>query len=117
MKLARRQLLKGLTTGAVTPLLKPFLNNLHAEHRGVLPKRFLFVVKSSGLTPAELVPADLVPSMVRPGEREDWPAELVPTKDLVDLPLNHHKLPESLKPLSPFIDDLTIIQGLSLIHI
>ena len=42
MKLARRQLLKGLTTGAVTPLLKPFLNNLHAEHRGVLPKRFLF---------------------------------------------------------------------------
>lgn len=113
MKLARRQLLKGLTTGAVAPLLKPFLNNLHAEHRGVLPKRFLFVVKSSGLTPAELVPADLVPSMVRPGEREDWPAELVPTKDLVDLPLKHHKLPESLKPLSPFIDDLTIIQGLS----
>jgi len=113
MKLERRQLLKGLATGAVTPLLKPFINNLYAEDSGVLPKRFLFVVKSSGLTPAELVPADLVPSMVRPGEREDWPAELVPTKKLIDLPLKDHKIPESLKPLLPFIDDLTIIQGLS----
>jgi hypothetical protein len=113
MILQRRHLLKGLTAGAVTPLLRPFLNNVLAENEGTLPKRFLFVIKSSGLTPAELVPSDLIPSMVRPGEREDWPTELVPTKDLIDLPLKDHKLPESLKALSPFIDKLTILQGLS----
>lgn len=113
MILTRRNLLKGLTAGSVTPLLRPFIDNVQAEHKGNLPKRFLFVVKSSGLTPAELVPSDLVPSMVKPSEREDWPAELVPTEGLIDFPLKNHKLPESLKSLSPFIDKLTILQGLS----
>ncbi|MCP4846421.1 MAG: DUF1552 domain-containing protein [Verrucomicrobiaceae bacterium] len=109
----RRHLLKGLTAGAISPLLTPFLHNLRAGDNGILPKRFLFVVKSSGLTPAELVPSDLAPSMVKPGEKESWPAQLVPTKALLDIPLNDHQLPESLKPLAGFTDQLTILQGLS----
>jgi len=113
MILQRRNILKGLAAGSVTPLLRPFINNLQAEDEGNLPKRFLFVVKSSGLTPAELVPSDLVETMVRPGEREGWPAELVPSKKLIDLPLKDHKLPASLDPLLPFTDKLTILQGLS----
>jgi hypothetical protein len=109
----RRNLLKGLTAGAISPLLAPFIHNLRAEGNGVLPKRFLFVVKSSGLTPADLVPADLAPSMVKPGERESWPNELAPATELLDIPLTDHRLPASLQPLAPFTDQLTILQGLS----
>ena len=109
----RRHFLKGLTAGGISPLLLPFLHNLRAEDNGLLPKRFLFVVKSSGLTPAELVPSDLAPSMVKPGEKAGWPAELVPAKALIDIPLKDHQLPASLQPLARFTDQLTILQGLS----
>ena len=52
--LNRRQALKNLSGCIAAPLLMPFANRLTAEARGELPRRFLFVVKSSGLTPAEL---------------------------------------------------------------
>ena len=69
----RRQVLKGLSVGALSPLLVPFTKHvrLHAEGTSSdLPRRFLFVVKSSGLTPAELVPKDLASKMTKPGEEE-----------------------------------------------
>ena len=113
MLTSRRQLLKGLSIGALSPLLSPFVSQLHAESNAIRPRRFLFVVKSSGLTPAELVPTDLTPSMVRPGEEDGWPDELVPTDRLLDLALADRTLPESLQALSPFKDQLTILQGLS----
>ena len=59
LKTNRRTLLKTAAAAGVSPLLLPFLQRVQAEAAGAeraLPKRFLFVVKCSGLTPAELVP-------------------------------------------------------------
>jgi hypothetical protein len=109
----RRKVLKGLSLGAISPLLMPFVNRLRAEDASISPRRFLFVVKSSGLTPAELVPTDLVGKMVRPGEENDWPEELAPSGMLLDLSLAERELPVSLQALTPFKDQLTILQGLS----
>ncbi|MGY8695637.1 MAG: DUF1552 domain-containing protein, partial [Verrucomicrobiia bacterium] len=111
--LNRRQALKNLSGCIAAPLLMPFANRLTAEARGELPRRFLFVVKSSGLTPAELVPKDLIAEYIRPGEEKGWPNELKPSDKLIDLPLAKRDLPESLEPLNPFKDQLTILQGLS----
>ena len=116
MKPTRRDVLAGLSVGTIAPLLTPFLRQARAQADGDetnLPRRFLFVVKSSGLTPAELVPKDLTGKMVKPGEEEGWPEELERTSKLLDLPLAERELPESLAALSPFKDQLTILQGLS----
>ena len=117
MNIHRRQFIKGFSAGGITPLLIPFLNQLNAQNNGVTPKRFLFVVKSSGLTPSELVPPDLVNRLVKSGDSDISPDELIPSKSLIDLPLNDYSLPESLSPLQPHSNYLTILQGLSLIHI
>jgi hypothetical protein len=112
----RRQVLKGLSVGALSPLLVPFTQHLriHAEGASAdLPRRFLFVVKSSGLTPAELVPKDLASKMTKPGEEDGWPEELRPSDQLIDLSLEAMELPDSLQALAPFKDRLTILQGLS----
>jgi|TARA_B110000003_G_scaffold273937_1_gene312659 hypothetical protein len=114
MNSTRRRLLKGLSVGSLSPLLIPFMQRLQAEEKGSYsPKRFLFVVKSSGLTPAELVPVDLAPKMVKPGEKDGYPEKLDPSKKLLDLSLKDRELPESLQGLDPFKDRLTILQGLS----
>jgi len=114
MNTKRRTLLKGLSLGALSPLLTPFVSRLEAElNGGPTPKRFLFVVKSSGLTPAELVPQDLVSELVEPGEEAGWPEELRASDRLLDHSLKARVLPESLQPLAPFQDQLTILQGLS----
>ena len=113
LSLNRRQALKKLSGCIAAPLLIPFANRLTAEARGELPRRFLFVVKSSGLTPAELVPKDLIAEYIRPGEEKGWPNELKPSDKLIDLPLAKRDLPESLEPLNRFKDQLTILQGLS----
>ncbi|MFT4640667.1 MAG: hypothetical protein ACI8T1_003997, partial [Verrucomicrobiales bacterium] len=110
----RRTLLKGLSLGALSPLLTPFVSRLQAEVTGgPAPKRFLFVVKSSGLTPAELVPKDLVSDLVRPAEEAGWPEELRASERLLDHSLAERELPGSLEALTPFKDQLTILQGLS----
>ena len=45
----RRTMLKGVTLGAGAVALAPFLEHLKAAEQQKLPKRFVFVVKSSGL--------------------------------------------------------------------
>lgn len=123
INLTRRRVIKGLSLAALSPLLKPFLGQVRAQTEGIspvgatgtsaLPRRFLFVVKSSGLTPAELVPKYLAPKIVKPGEEKGWPDELEQSDTLLDLPLKDRELPNSLEPLAPFKDHLTILQGLS----
>lgn len=93
----RRQLLRGLSLGAGAVALSPFLQRLQADEQGQLPKRFVFVVKSSGLQGEYLNPEGLQHG----GDR------------LVDEPLADRALSDSLKSLEPFRDQLTIIQGLS----
>lgn len=93
----RRALLKGVSLGAGTVALSPFINSLAAAENQQAPKRFVFVVKSSGLQGDYLNPEGL-------NHRGDT---------LVDAPLKGLKLSDSMQSLEPFKDKLTIIQGLS----
>ncbi|MGY8641067.1 MAG: DUF1552 domain-containing protein [Verrucomicrobiales bacterium] len=95
--LSRRQTLKGVTLGAGAVAFAPFLSHLRAAESGQLPKRFVFVVKGSGLQAEFLNPEGL-------NHGGD---------SLVDSTLDGKMLPDSLKSLDPFRDKLTIIQGLS----
>ncbi len=124
MKLSRRQVLRRapLVPGAVavSPLLMPFVERARAEADGKAPpKRFVFVVKSSGLTPAELVPSPLSDQRVVKGDAGNvgpnykQALSLKPTDQLIDLPLGDQKLHASMTALEPFKDRLAILQGLS----
>ena len=97
----RRTVLKGLSLGAGSLALSPFLNHfarLDADDADTnLPKRFVFVVKASGLQADFINPEGLKHG----GDR------------IVDEPLGQRKLPESLASFEPFRDRLTILQGLS----
>ena len=93
----RRKALKGVTLGAGATALSPFLKQLHAAEEQDIPKRFVFVVKSSGLQGEYLNPEGLKHG----GET------------LVDESLKDRRLSDSMKSLEPFKDRLTIIQGLS----
>jgi len=90
---SRRTLLKG----AGASLLSPFLAHMEAAQKGNLPKRFVFVVKSSGLQAEYLNPEGLTHG----GDK------------IVDASLEGKKLPDSLQSLEPFKNRLTILQGLS----
>ena len=116
-EVTRREIIKSLSFGAgLSPLMLPILQQLKAEASGnasQLPKRFLFVVKCSGLTPAELVPQGIRNNLVQPPEEDGWPEELKRSDKLIDISLVDQVLPPSLKSLEPFQDHLTILQGLS----
>ena len=94
---SRRKILQGVTLGAGASVLSPFISRMHAAERGVLPKRFVFVLKSSGLQGEYLNPEGLTHG----GDQ------------ILDAPLDDRKLPDSLAALEPLKDRLTIIQGLS----
>ena len=98
---SRRSILRGGFLGAGSVALSPLLRHLRMLEFGPaqrqLPKRFVFVVKSSGLQADYLEPGGLE----RGGDA------------LVDAPLRGRQLHESLQPLAPFLDRLTILQGLS----
>jgi len=82
---------------AMLPLLRQM--EAHAEGNAAgFPKRFVFVIKSSGLT-AEAIRPKTVPA--GDGSR------------VIDVPLRDHALPSSLRSLEPFKDQLLILDGLS----
>ncbi len=93
----RRTVLKGVPLGVGAVAFSPLLSHLQAAEQRQVPKRFVFVVKSSGLQGDYLNPEGLE-------HRGD---------QLVDEPLKGRQLSDSLKSLEPFKDKLTIIQGLS----
>lgn len=124
MKSTRRQFIQqtSLLPAAlnVSPLLMPFLANARAEAEGKRPPlRMVFVVKSSGLTPAELVPQELTADRVikgeanNPGPNYRQALSLKPTEKLIDQPLAKLTLHESMAGLEPVKDRLAIIEGLS----
>ena len=88
-----------LNSGSIA--LAPFLRHLRlfdeSAPRTQRPKRFVFVVKSSGLQAQHLSPKGM-PHV---------------TEEFVDLPLAQASLPESLRALEPYKEKLTILQGLS----
>jgi hypothetical protein len=54
----RRKFLTGLTLGSGSLVLSPLIGQLASQAAGknTFPQRFVFVVKSSGLTPGHIVP-------------------------------------------------------------
>jgi hypothetical protein len=97
----RRSILKGMTLGAGSLALSPFLNHfarLDADDADQqLPKRFVFVVKASGLQAEFINPQGLQHGGA----------------GIVDESLDGRALAESMAGLEPFKDRLTILQGLS----
>lgn len=93
----RRAILKGVALGAGSVALAPFLNHLRASEVGITPKRFVFVLKSSGLQGEYLNPKGLSHG----GDR------------VLDASLADYDLPEGLSSFESLKDRLTIIQGLS----
>ncbi len=106
---SRREALRQLSLGAGGLALAPFLRQLEAEAAGdpeLLPKRFVFVVRSNGLLTTELQPRgleDLVTT--RPHASE--------IREARDIALASHKLHPAMAALEPLKDRVTLFQGLS----
>ena len=70
MPYSRRQILKNLSVGGASLAMAPFVRSLQVHAAGkdeALPKRFVFVVKSSGIDKHNLVPEGLArPALGRP---------------------------------------------------
>ncbi|MGI9241653.1 MAG: DUF1552 domain-containing protein, partial [Verrucomicrobiales bacterium] len=100
---SRRRFIRQLALGGGGVLLAPLARQLSAEAAGAggaFPQRFVFLIKSSGLTPAAITPAALL------GKRANGGAPFMAA-------LGDHVLPDSLSPLEPFKDQLGIVQGFS----
>lgn len=104
----RRDALKTLGLSAGATFLHPILTHLKAQAAGqpVTAKRFVFVLESNGVKPAQMAPEGIMRSD-RPEKPFNGPPEFV------DLPLAGRRLPMSLQPVAPWQDRMTIVQGLS----
>ena len=101
MHLTRRHFTKRIVLGAGGFALAPFLRTIKAHAAGFpggLPKRFVFVVKSSGIDTRTVRPPDVD---YGDGSR------------CLDVALKDCKLPATLEPLAPFRDQMMILEGLS----
>lgn len=65
--------------------------------------RFIFLRKSNGTFPSELVPVSLSAAERKKEEN----------KEALDLDLDNHELPEWMEPIAGHKNDLTLLQGLS----
>jgi len=112
----RRKFLKGLSLGGISLAMAPFIRSLHAQTAGsldLLPKRFVFVVKSSGIDKFNLVPGGLENHFVSPKDGSKLGHNSRRLGPLVDASLADLKLPAKLAELEEFKERLTIIQSLS----
>lgn len=120
---SRRDVLKGTTLGAGSFLLEPILHQLHlqAAENSPKPTRFVFVLEGNGLPWHQIQPIGIEragtkhrdnPNGGRRGGGKNGQDKRERTK-LVNVPVGKHKLPESLEPLNPWKDRVTVIQGLS----
>lgn len=106
MACSRRSLIKGISLGAGYALLSPILAQLelHAESSSGsavrLPKRFVFVVPSSGILPETIEPPTVAPLVADPSK-------------YLNVSLDQHTLEPAMKPFEPLKKYLSIIQGLS----
>jgi hypothetical protein len=100
MHFLRRDILRGLSLGSGAALLAPIMQSLAAESRTEMPKRFVFIVKSSGIDGNNLMPTGM-------------PAHESQRDKLVDVSLQDHGLPEIFKPFEAMKNRVTIVQGLS----
>ena len=99
MPITRRNALAAF--GSVPLALQPFLQSLAAEAQGRTPRRFVFVVKSSGVDKENLAPVGL---------DVQWKKDRT---EHVEAAWADHDLPDNLKPFEDLKDQLTVVQGLS----
>jgi hypothetical protein len=106
--------MRGLSVGGASLAMTPFLRSLEAHATGdeaALPKRFVFVVKSSGIDKHNLVPEGLENHFL--AGRGHLGYRVPKPGGEINESLKDHKLPEKMAPLEPFKDRLTILQSLS----
>ena len=116
MTYKRRQFFRDLSLGGCSLAMAPFLHSLRVHAAGnaaAFPKRFVFVVKSSGIDKYNLVPDGLINHFVDEKSGEKLGNRSRREGALVDVPLAKHKLPSKLTALEKFKDRMTIIQSLS----
>lgn len=109
-ELTRRSILKNVALGAGATLLAPAIQQIAAHAAGdakaAAPRRVVFVMQSNGMNPLHLVPQGM---KRRPDGRNDRP-----TNDrLEEVSLAGKTLHPAIEPLTPYLDRMTIVQGLS----
>ncbi len=112
----RRQFFQNLSFGGSALAMTPLLQAIRVHGAGkeaALPKRFVFVVKSSGIDKFNLVPDGLENHFANPEDGKKLGNRGRREGPLVDVSLAKHKLPEKLADLESFKDRLTVIQSLS----
>lgn len=101
---SRRSFLKSSVLGVGAMSLAPSFNQLFANPDGTkIPKRFIFIRKSSGISPLEIAPLDL----------SDKHKALDEKKEPLEVELSKHELPTWLRGLDDYKEHMTILQGLS----
>ncbi|OUW77985.1 MAG: hypothetical protein CBD74_11525 [Saprospirales bacterium TMED214] len=116
MLYSRRKVMKNLSVSGLSLGMASCLRSIQAHAAGneeTLPKRFVFVVKSSGIDKFNLVPEGLENHFINPDDGKKLGNRGRREGPLVDVSLTDRQLPEKLKTLEPFKDRLTIIQSLS----
>ena len=96
MSLTRRDLLRSASLAAASSAVGPLLRHV-PDDLPTTPRRFVFVVKASGIDKHNLLPTG-----------DEYPTRRT---QLVDRPLAD--LPAMLEPLADLRDQVTIVQGLS----
>jgi Protein of unknown function (DUF1552) len=100
----RRDFLKTTAVGVGALSLTPCLSAFGAEApANGLPKRFIFIRKSNGEHPVDLVP----PTFSDADKARDH------KKEALELDLDQHELPVSMQSLTKHKENLCILQGLS----
>lgn len=100
----RREFLKTSVLGAGALTLAPSFNQLFAAPApGSIPRRFVFIRKSSGISPVEIAPLNL----------SDKDRALDEKKQPLNADLHKLELPRWLQGLNAYKEHMTILQGLS----
>ncbi|MGY8770951.1 MAG: DUF1552 domain-containing protein [Pirellulales bacterium] len=102
--LNRKEFLKTSVLGLGSLALAPSFNQLFAAANvGGIPKRFIFIRKSSGIRPSEIALRDF----------SDRDKTLDEKKQPIEVDLHKHELPKWLRGLDAHKEHMTILQGLS----
>jgi hypothetical protein len=102
--ISRKDFLRTSALGAGAMALAPSFDQLFAAPNGTgVPKRFIFIRKSSGIRPLEIALRDF----------SDNDKALDEKKQPVEVDLDKHELPKWLRELDAHKQHMTILQGLS----
>ncbi len=93
----------GIAGLSALPQLHAAVTSSSSKAVGSGTPRFIFLRKSNGLFPSELVPASL----------SDADKKKDANKEALDIDLDRHELPAWMEPIAKHKNNLTILQGLS----